>query len=304
MEYKDYYQILGVSKNADEQTIKRAYRDLALKYHPDKNPSPEAEERFKEINEAYEVLGDKTKRAKYDRLGQSYRNWERTTSQPGGFDWSQWTTASPGGGVRVEMGDLDDLFGGGGFSDFFNAIFGGMAAGARGRTAARRARSLEQAVEISLQEAFTGTTRLLQQDGKRYEIDIPAGARTGTKVRLTGKGEQVPGQAPGDLYLVVEVKPEPGIVRRGDNLHLEVTVDLYTAVLGGEVKVDALGKSVMLKIPPGSQPEQVFKLKNRGMPHLQQPSQRGDMYVKLKVQLPEKLNKEQRELYKKLAEMS
>jgi curved DNA-binding protein len=304
MEYKDYYQILGVSKNADEQTIKRTYRDLALKYHPDKNPSPEAEERFKEINEAYEVLGDKTKRAKYDRLGQSYRNWERTGSQPGGFDWSQWTTASPGGGVRVEMGDLDDLFGGGGFSDFFNAIFGGMAAGARGRTATRRARSLEQAVEISLQEAFTGTTRLLQQDGKRYEIDIPAGARTGTKVRLTGKGEQIPGQTPGDLYLVVEVKPEPGIVRRGDNLHLEVTTDLYTAVLGGEVKVDALGKSVLLKIPPGSQPEQVFKLKNRGMPHLQRPSQRGDMYVKLKVQLPEKLNKEQRELYKKLAEMN
>jgi curved DNA-binding protein len=303
MDYKDYYQILGVSKDADEQTIKRAYRDLALKYHPDKNPSSDAEERFKEINEAYEVLGDPTKRSKYDRLGQSYRNWERTGSQPGGFDWSQWTTSAPGGGVRVEMGDLDDLFGGGGFSDFFNAIFGGMAAGTRTRASSRRARSMEQPIEISLQEAYSGTSRILQQDGKRFEIDIPAGAKTGTKVRLSGKGEQIPGQTPGDLYLVVEVKSEPGILRKGDNLHLDVSTDLYTAVLGGEVKVEALGRSVILKIPPGSQPEQVFKLKGRGMPLLQKPSQHGDMFAKLKVQLPKKLNKSQRELFEKLASM-
>jgi curved DNA-binding protein len=303
MDYKDYYQILGVSKDSDEQTIKRAYRDLALKYHPDKNPLPEAEERFKEINEAYEVLGDPAKRSKYDRLGRSYRNWERAGSQPGGFDWSQWTTSAPGGGVRVEMGDLDDLFGGGGFSDFFNAIFGGMAAGSSGRTTARRARSLEQPIEISLQEAYTGTSRILQQDGKRYEIDIPAGAKTGTKVRLSGRGEQIPGQKPGDLYLVVEVKSEPGIIRRGDNLHLDITTDLYTAVLGGEVKVDALGSSVILKIPPGSQPDQVFKLKGRGMPILQKPSRRGDMFVKLNVKLPQKISREQRELFEKLADL-
>lgn len=304
MDYKDYYKVLGVNRDADDQTIKRTYRDLALKYHPDKNPAPEAEERFKEINEAYEVLGDPTKRAKYDQLGQSYRSWERTGSQPGGFDWSQWTTSAPGGGVRVEVGDLDDLFGGGGFSDFFNAIFGGAAAAGRGATTSRRARSLKQTVDISLQEAYSGTTRILQQNGKRYEIDIPPGAKTGTKVRLSGRGEQIRGQTPGDLYLIVEVKPEPGVIRRGDNLHTEAITDLYSAVLGGEVSVESLGKTVILKIPAGSQPEQVFKLKGRGMPHLRKPSQHGDLYVKLKVELPKKLNKKQRELFEKLADMN
>ena len=194
MEYKDYYEILGVDRNADEQEIKRVYRKLALKYHPDKNPGDKsAEEKFKEINEAYEVLGDPTKRSKYDQLGASYRAWERTGQTPGGFDWSQWTRGTPGG-VHVEMGDISEIFGSG-FSDFFNTIFGGMP-GQYSRSYTQpqtRGRDIIQPVSISLTEAYHGTKRILEYDGKRLEVTIPPGSKTGTKVRIAGKGH--PGSA-------------------------------------------------------------------------------------------------------------
>jgi curved DNA-binding protein len=301
MQYRDYYEVLGVPRNADPSEIKRAYRKLAVKHHPDKNPGdPKAEDRFKEINEAYDVLSDPTKRAKFDRLGASYRDWERTGGQPGGFDWGQWF--SPGaGGTGAEVGGLDELFGTG-FSDFFQAIFGGMPAGqARGRVRGR-GRDLEHTITISLGEAYAGTRRTIRKDGRSLDVAIPTGAQTGTRVRLSGKGLSGAGAA-GDLYLVVDVRPDPAFQREGDDLHTSLPVDLYTAVLGGEARVTTPGGTVVLTIPPGSQPGQKFRLKGRGMPNLRQPSQHGDLYVHLAVQLPAELSERERELFAELAKL-
>jgi curved DNA-binding protein len=301
MEYKDYYKILGVDRSASDKDIKKAYRQLALKYHPDKNPGDkQAEELFKEINEAYEVLGDPEKRQKYNQLGESYRAWERMGGRPGGFDWSQWTQGAPGG-VHVEFGDLGNLFGSG-FSDFFNTIFGGVPGQQRGGfgRARTRGRDIEQPVSISLNEAYHGALRVLQHDGRRLEIKIPAGSKTGTKVRITGKGH--PGTAgPGDLFLKVKVENDPRFERKEDNLYAEVEVDLYTAVLGGEEIVPTLTGPVVLTIPPGSQNGQTFRLKNRGMPKIRNPKAFGDLYAKIKVLIPEKLSSQEKKLFKQLA---
>ena len=298
MEYKDYYRILGVERNADDKAIKRAYRSLAVKYHPDKNPGDkQAEERFKEINEAYEVLGDPSKRARYDQLGASYQDWQRRGA-PGGFDWSQWTGGAPGG-VRVEVGDLNDLLGGG-FSEFFEALFGG--AGARqgfGRQAAR-GRDVEQRVPISLDEAYRGGSRTVRAGRRKLEVKIPAGAQTGTRVRIPQRGEAGRGEA-GDLYLVVEVEPDERFERRGDDLYVEVPVELATAVLGGDARVATPSGSVVLTVPAGSQPGQTFRLSGRGMPRLRDPNTHGDLYVRLKVELPRDLDARERELFQELA---
>ncbi|HSR47501.1 MAG TPA: DnaJ C-terminal domain-containing protein [Anaerolineales bacterium] len=295
LEYKDYYRILGVERNADEKEIKRAYRRLAVKFHPDKNPGDnESENRFKEINEAYEVLGDPTKRAKYDRLGASYQQWRSMGGAPGGFDWSQWMGGAPGG-VRVEVGDLDSLFGGG-FSDFFQAIFGGMtASGAR-----PRGRDLEQKVSISLEEAYHGTQRKIRRNSRNLEVKIPPGARSGTRVRVSGQGEAGRG-ATGDLYLMIDVAQDPRFSRDGDNLHVDVEVEVSIAALGGEASVATPTGAVVLKIPAGSQPGQVFRLKGRGMPALHKPSQKGDLYARLKVRIPRNLTPEEKDLFERLA---
>lgn len=305
MDYKDYYQILGVDRDASEKEIKRAYRMLAQKYHPDKNPDPQAEEHFKEINEAYEVLGDSTKRKKYDQLGSSYRQWERMGRQPGDFDWSQWAGGTPGG-VRVEFGDLGDigdLFGGSAsFSDFFNTIFGGGGRSSRPRSRpAARGRDLQQEVMITLQEAYHGTSRMIQHDGKRLEVQVPPGAKTGTRVRLSGQGESGPGQA-GDLYLSVKVAGDPRFRREGADLHTDVDVDLYTAVLGGETQVETPGGVVVLTIPPGSQPGQTFRLSERGMPRLRRPQAHGDMFAHLNVIIPTDLSDKEQDLFRQLAD--
>ncbi len=303
MEYKDYYKILGVERKASAEEIKKKYRKLALQLHPDKNPGDkQAEDRFKEVNEAYEVLGDPEKRAKYDQLGSSYRAWERTGGQPGGFDWSQWTSGFPGGGVRVEVGDLGDMMGG--FSDFFNAIFGGVGPAGPSARAARggRGRDVEHPITISLQEAYTGTARTIQMNGKRIEVKIPPGARNGTKIRISGKGESGARQA-GDLYLVVQVQGDERFERRGDELHTKVTIDLFTAVLGGEVRVPTPSGDVMLTIPPGSQPGQTFRLKGRGMPNLKRSSRKGDLFAQLQVEIPERLSNRERELYEELKKL-
>lgn len=307
MEYKDYYKILGVDKSADEKEIKRAYRKLAVKYHPDKNPgNKQAEEKFKELNEAYEVLGDSKKRARYDQLGSSYRQWERMGGQPGGFDWSQWAAGAPSGGTRVEYGDLEDLFGGGGgFSDFFNSIFGGAGTRTAGRTRTAQVpgQDVEQPIEISLEEAYQGTTRTLQKDGTRLEVKIPAGSKTGTRVRVAGEGSPGLGGRPGDLYLVVTVRPHASFERKGNDLYTDVPVDLYTAVLGGETHVSTLAGDVVLTIPPESQQGQTFRLSGRGMPDLRDPKTRGDLYARMQVQVPRQLTDREKELFQELARM-
>ena len=320
MEYKDYYQILGVSKDADEKEIKRAFRRLARQHHPDVNPGDKgAEERFKEINEAYEVLSDSEKRSKYDQLGTDWHRWQQTGGRPGDFDWSQWVTGAPGGQrVHVRYGtpeDLQDLFGGASpFSDFFSQIFGGMGGGfspANGgsgfqyQVRPQRGRDYEQEVEIGLRQAYQGTKLALQKDGRKLEVKIPPGARTGTRVRMAGEGG--PGAAggeAGDLYLRVNVSPDPQFERRGDDLHVTVLVDLYTAILGGKVQVPTLSSPVMLTIPAGMQNGRIFRLRGKGMPRLKQRDQHGDLYARVEVQVPTRLTPRQKELFEELQRTS
>jgi curved DNA-binding protein len=322
MEYKDYYDILGVDRNANQKEVKRAYRKLARQFHPDVNPDQQAEERFKEINEAYEVLGDPDKRAKYDRLGNSWQQWQRRGGDPGQFDWSQWFGGTPGG-TRVEWsGDFDDLFGRGGlggdaFSDFFSAIFGGtgrrgvrtaedLFGHTRGRYPGRqtpgRGKDTELPVDISLEEALTGTSRVLERRGNRIRVTIPPGVRTGSKVKITGQGNpHYDGQRYGDLYLNVTVKPHPFFERQNDDLRCDIGVDLYTAVLGGHVRVPTLNGDVSLKVPPGTHGGQTFLLRGKGMPNPRNPQKRGNLLATVQIKVPQDLTARERELFQKLA---
>jgi len=295
MEYKDYYQILGVARNASASEIKGAYRKLAMQYHPDRNPGDkQAEERFKEMNEAYKVLSDTQKRARYDQLGVSYSEWQQQGT-PGNFNWGQWTR-QPGGYQEV---NLNDLFGDATFTDFFRSIFGGMSDGqaVRGRGRGRApAMQEKQPVTISLKEAYTGTTRKLQDGKRRMEVKLPAGASSGTKIRVAGGGPAGPDGNPSDLYLVLDVAEDPAYEREGNDLHTQVTIDVFKAILGGEVEVPTLAGKLVMTIPPGTQPEQVFRLAGRGMPQLKSPGVKGDLYVLVKVQIPKGLNTRQKSL--------
>lgn len=310
MEYKDYYKVLGVDKKSTKDEIKKAYRKLAMKFHPDRNPGDKsAEEKFKEINEAYQVLSNDEQRQRYDQLGSSYNQWQQSGAR-GDFNWEDWFSTQPGARqVHVDMGDLGDfenIFGGG-FSDFFNMIFGGGAAQRTGRrtygagTTSRIRPRYEYPVTISLQEAYQGTERSVQVDGRNLRVKIPAGAKNGTKVRMSGAGPSSSGGQSSDLFLVIQVSPDERFERKGDDLYTDVKIDLYKAVLGGEANVETPSGRVILTIPAGTQPDQTFRLSGRGMPKLRNPKQHGDLYAQVKVQIPTKLNKEQRALFEKLS---
>ncbi|HEY4717681.1 MAG TPA: J domain-containing protein [Anaerolineales bacterium] len=306
MEYKDYYKVLGVGRQASQVEIKKAYRKLALQHHPDRNPNnKEAESKFKEINEAYQVLSDPEKRGHYDRLGSEYAQWQQQGAPAGGFNWSQWSTGRPGN-VRVEYsGDMEDLFGqGGGFSEFFQQIFGGLGGFGEARSGAARQPAYEQPVTISLQEAYQGGTRLMQVDGKRLEVKIPAGVRPGSRIRMAGAGPAGRGGQGSDIYLVVDIAEDPRFTLSGEDLHTEVETDLYTAVLGGELRVPTLDGDVILKVPAGTQPGQSIRIKGKGLPKLGNTKVRGDLFAKIKVRIPKNLTPEQRDLFEKLAAQS
>lgn len=318
MDYKDYYKILGVPKTADEKEIKKAYRKLARQYHPDVNLDDKTlEAKFKEINEAYEVLSDEEKRRKYDELGTSYQRWQQAGGQPGGFDWNEWVAANQAsgarrgqggqpGGWRVEYGDINDLFGGsgGGFSDFFQQIFG--AAGGMGTptSTAAATRDVEQKVDVTLEEAFQGGQRLLEIDSRRLEVKIPPGVKTGSRVRVAGEGMSSPrGGARGDIYLRINVLPDKNFERRDDDVYTEAQVDMFAALLGGEIRVPTLGDTIALRIPAGTQAGRTFRLAGQGMPKLRTPSERGDLYVKVQIRLPETLSEKERELVRQWAKL-
>ncbi len=309
MEYKDYYKVLGVDRSATEDEIKRKYRKLALDHHPDRNPGDKsAEEKFKEINEAYQVLSDPEKRKHYDQLGESYTSWQRRGGAPGGFNWEDWFVQTPrGGNVRVEVGDFGDLFGDsglGGFSEFFRRIFGGMSTseypGSFSSRSARQPQAFQQEVPISLLEAYQGTTRRIEVDGRQKEVIIPPGARTGTKIRVSEAISIAPNSLKSDLYLVIQVADDPRFERRKNNLYTDMEVDLYTAVLGGEIKVPTLKGNVVLSIPAGTQSGQTFRLSGRGMPLLKNPQITGDLFVKVNIRIPRKLSPKEKELFSEL----
>ncbi len=312
--YKDYYDILGVDRGAGEKEIKQAFRRLARRWHPDVNPDDErAEETFKEINEAYEVLGDPQKRAKYDRLGHSWNQWQRSGRDPGQYDWSQWFTGAPRGGARVQWsGDLGDLFGGGrgeAFSDFFRAVFGQMGGGQGrspndifGRSTASQGQDAEAEVTITLEEALEGTSRVLERGGRRIRVTIPPGVRNGSRVRVAGEGlAAYTGGTPGDLYLNITVEPHLIFERYGDDLRFNVSIDLFTAVLGGQVRLPTLNGDVSLKIPAGTQGGQTFRLRGQGMPNPRQPRERGNLMATVQIQVPQDLSDQEREFFEKLA---
>jgi curved DNA-binding protein len=318
MEYKDYYQILGVSKTASQADIKKTYRKLARKYHPDVNPGNKAaEEKFKEINEANEVLSDPQKREKYDRFGTSWQQYSGGGGRPEDFDWSQWTTP-PGRGTSttrtVTPEEFEQLFGGGmgGFSDFFETLFGnlgqsssGFSRRERGATRSTRGRDSEQTLQISLEDAYRGSSVNLQwEDGRRIEAKIPPGVRAGSRLRLSGQGgtSGSGGQA-GDLYLKINIQTHPTFERDGDDLKVTVSIDLYTALLGGKVSIPTLERPVELTIPAETSNGKVFRLRGLGMPNLRNPEQRGNLYATVQVQLPRNLSPQERELFQKLRGM-
>jgi len=307
MEYKDYYKVLGVDKKASADEIKKIYRKLARKYHPDVNPGDKtAEERFKEINEAYQVLTDSEARAKYDRLGASWNAYQRAGAQ-GGFDWGQWASGFNQSGGQVDLNDILGGFNSGrsgsSFSDFFEAIFGGMNVEQQAQ-ASRKGQDYNQTIEIALEEAFSGTSRILRIGGRRIEVKIPRGAKTGTKVRVRGEGAEGAGGGPkGDLYLEIAVKPHPSFERVGDDLYLELPVNLYSAVLGGEAIVPTLKGKIKLRIPPETQSGRTFRLRGQGMTKLKNPDERGDLYAKVVVTLPDDLSDREIELFEELADI-
>ena len=322
MEFKDYYQVLGVDKKATDKEIKKAYRHLARQYHPDVNPgNKEAEEKFKEINEAYHVLSDPEKRQKYDTLGarwQEYERWQKAGGQGQPYDYTFFGSGfRPQGDANVHYEyrttnaqEWQDIFGDESpFSEFFTSFFGGPESRTRHRGShPRRGRDLEQPVEITLREAYQGTTHLIQKVGengvpKQIEAKIPPGISDGSRVRLADQG--IPGiqdGPPGDLFLVVSVMPDPNFRREGDNLHTRVAIPLLTAVLGGEAEVATPdGRKLSLKIPPETQNGQVFRLKGKGMPKLGRPEERGDLYAEVHVVLPQNLTERERKLFEELS---
>jgi curved DNA-binding protein len=322
MKVLDYYKTLGVSKSASEKEIKSAYRKLARQHHPDVNPGDKAsEERFKEINEAYEVLSDASKRQKYDQFGAQWQQYERAGGRPEDFNWSQWGGGQTGSTRGVSQEEFEQMFGSGGnFSDFFETLFGGRAGGRSSggfdfgnfsaggqqyQSRPRKGRDSEFAVQVTLEEAFHGTTRSLQwENGRTLEAKIPRGVDTGSRIRLSGQGQPGAAGAPaGDLYLTIELLPHATFQREGDDLKVAVPVDLYTALLGGQSEVRTLDKSVNLTIPAETPNGKVFRLRGLGMPKLKNPDQRGDLYVTVDVQLPRQLSAPEKELLAQLRGM-
>lgn len=291
MDFKDYYEILGVPPNAEKKVIQQTFRQLARKHHPDVNPgNKEAEEKFKTYNEAYQVLSDAKQRKKYDALRVQYQQWQKTGHHQQDFDWQNWSSSQGARAQTVNAEDLADLFGSDSpYSDFFASLFG-HGQSRRGPTDPRRGRDVEYKIDLTLEEAFHGAERLLEIDGRRIKAGLPAGVRTGSRVRLAGQGE--PGQnggPAGDLYLIVQVLPHASFERDGDNLHMDVPVDFFTAIAGGEIRISALERPLILTIPPRTNAGRSFRLCGKGMPYLGDPKRRGDLFALVRLVLPDSL---------------
>jgi curved DNA-binding protein len=318
MEYKDYYQILGVKRDATQDEIKKAYRKLAAKLHPDKNQGDEtANKKFTDLGEAYEVLKDPEKRKLYNRVGKDWKQYERAGGNASGFDFNQYGFSGQGapGGQRVHFeGDIGDMFGGGGFSDFFQSIFGGgfqSQAGGNpfaGRTGQQRQQRTHKGVDvqaelqISLDEAWLGASKTVQIGGDSVNIKIPAGITDGKKLKLKGRGQKSPyGGATGDLLLTIRVRPQPEIEIKGLDVHLVQAVDLFTVVLGGSITIKTPSNQMRIKISPNTPNGKLLKLAGHGYPDFSNPEKKGDLFVKLLVTIPNDFSDEELEQLREMA---
>lgn len=294
---RDYYSILGVDKAASAEEIKKSYRKLAVKFHPDKNPgNKEAEEKFKEINDAYEVLSDPEKRKKYDRFGE---NWNRMGEGQGNGSYQY--QGSPGGGQAYEFeGDPSEFFGpgGGDYSDLFENFFRSSSRTGKGRS---RVRDIRGSIAISLEDAFRGAAKVFEVNGEKIRIQLKPGAYDGLEIKLAGKGEPGGKNAkPGDLYLTIQVMPNPLYERVGNDIRQSLTIDLFTAVLGGDAQLTTLAGNLKIKIPAGMQHGKTLRIKGKGMPLYNQAGAAGDLLLAIQVTIPQNLSPEQKELFQKL----
>lgn len=315
MEYKDYYKILGAARDASQEEIRKKYRKLAAQYHPDRNPDDDtAEARFKEVGEAYEVLKDPEKRNLYDKVGADWKKYQQAGASADDFNWSQY--AGQGSHQHVNI-NMDDLFGGqtrsgGGspFSSFFETLFGGgdafgdwQTAQPRQQKTRSRGRDIKADITIDLKDLYTGTEKQFRINGEKGKVKIPAGIEAGKRLKLRGKGLSSDGGSErGDLYLKVHVNVPEGFERRGSHIYQEVSIRLYTAVLGGELTVQTLNGKIKLDIPAGTQNGELFRLKGQGLPGFNNTMVKGDYYLRMKVEIPENLTPKEKELFRKLAD--
>jgi len=294
MEYKDYYKSLGISKNSKPDEIRKAFRDLAKKHHPDKNPGDKgAEDKFKQINEAYEVLKDPLKKKRYDELGDSWNSYSGSGGRQSDFDWSHWANRS-----QARSGS------GGDFSDFFESIFGGgfSSADSRSRTARPvRGEDMQATMNLSLEEVLKGSERLVNIEDKKIKLNIKAGVQNDQILRMRGKGAPgYNGGEFGDLLITVKVLTHPDYEVKGTDLYTDLYIDVLTAVLGGKVNLNMLDKPVSISIPPGTDSGKTLRLRGAGLPQFGEPNKRGELYVRILLRVPKELNREEKELYQQL----
>ncbi|PIW98593.1 MAG: hypothetical protein COZ80_09835 [Ignavibacteria bacterium CG_4_8_14_3_um_filter_37_9] len=304
MTYKDYYKDLGVAKTATSAEIKKAYRTLANKYHPDKNNGDKsAEERFKVIGEANQVLSDPVKRKKYDQFGADWKHYEDAGAQPGGFDWSKYASSGGGQTHRSSTHESNRMFDDQGVNDFFETLFGQRSSQRRGRrNVVIKGEDLKTETAISVEEAYHGTVRLFKINNQTIKVTLKPGIADQQKLRIAGKGGQgIGGGSNGDLYLIVKIASHPEFHRNGNDLYCNLPVDLYTAVLGGKTHIKTLRGNITVNIPKGTPNAKELRLRGLGMPIYGKKNEFGNLLVKVNILLPEHLSDEETELFKKLA---
>lgn len=302
MAYIDYYKVLGITKQATTDEVKKAYRKLARKYHPDLNPNnKDAQKKFQEINEANEVLSDPEKRKKYDKFGKDWKHGEEFEQA----QRAQQSQRQSQGSQSYYSGSEGD-FSGGDFSDFFNSMFGGgFSQQSRRGSTKFKGQDYNAELKLTLRQAMVTHQQTLSIDGKNVRITVPAGVGDSQKIKLTGYGQPGINNGPnGDLYIVFTILEDPDFKRKGDDLYKQITIDLYTAILGGEIMIETLSGKVKFPVSANTQPDTTVRLKGKGFPVYKKDGQFGDLYVTFKVHLPEKLTNREKELFTELSNLN